>query len=257
MAKKKEPGKAIVAWDEDFANMASKNVQNIKVSEGQFLSFKGGRLTYQGENIEDDELRCVIVAWEYHNAYYDPDVAYDPKNPASPLCYATSADMNSDLMEPHADAPDKQHDSCAECPFNQFESDPKGGKGKACKNGIRLGLIAESDLEDLDSAEIVWASIPTMSIKNWLGYVKTLEKSHQRPPLGMITLLKVVPDGDSQFRVTFKAEERIDLGEHGQALKDLFSKVSGAIDFPYQEREAKPAAKGKAGKGKPSKFARR
>lgn len=251
---KKQPGTAVVKWEEEFANLAKENAKNAKVSEGKFISFNGG-MSFAGADIEDDELRCVIVGWAHHNAYYDPDVRYDAKNPQTPICFATGTD--EDTMEPHESSPDKQCGSCAACPFNEFES-AKQGKGKACKNTIRLALIAESDLEDLASAEVVYASIPPKSLKNWLVYVtKELRDRAQRPHWAVVTLMKRVPDGESQFRVTFKNEELIEDSKLFTPLKKLWQDTMDGIDFPYVQREAPPPARGKVGKGKAQKFARR
>lgn len=257
MAAKKKTGTALVKWDEEFAKYAKETKKGIKVSEGKFISFSGGRMSFAGSDIPDDEIRCVIVGWTHHNAYYDPDVRYDPKNPQSPICYAFGDDP--DLMEPHSEAPQKQCGSCAECPFNEFGSAAQG-QAKACKNTFRLALIAESDLEDLENAEVVYASIPPKSLKNWANYLaKDLDKMG-RPHWSVITMMRRVPDSESQFRVTFKHEEHVEDADLFAPLKDLWEKTMDGIDFPYQVREAPPpAARGKGGKagGKTQKFARR
>ena len=33
--------------------------------------------------------------------------------------------------------------ACADCPHNQWGTDPKGGKGKACKNMVRVYVLQE------------------------------------------------------------------------------------------------------------------
>lgn len=257
MAKpKKTTGKELVKWDEEFANLAKKSSKGIEVGTGKFLSFSGGRMSFAGADIPDDEIRCVIVGWTHHNAYYDPDVRYDPKNPQSPICYAFGAEQ--DEMEPLDSVPEKQCENCAECPFNQFES-AKSGKGKACKNTYRLALIAESDLDDLDNAEVVYASIPPKSLKNWANYLgKDLDKLG-RPHWSVITLMSRVPDSESQFRVTFKCEEVIEDTSLFGPLKQLWERIEGEIDFPYVVRDnpAPVKGKGKAAAKKPTKFGRK
>lgn len=255
MAKKK-PGTELVKWEEEFANLAKETKKGIVTSEGKFISFSGGRMSFGGADIPDDEIRCVIVGWVHHNAYYDPDVKYDPKNPQSPICYSFGTEAAE--MEPHESSPDKQCTKCADCPFNQFES-AESGRGKACKNTFRLALIAETDLEDLENAEVVYASIPPKSLKNWANYIgKDLDKL-ARPHWSVITMMSRVPDSESQFRVTFKMEEKIEDAKLFGPLKELWEKTMGEIDFPYMVREAPPVkTKGKGDKGgKASKFARR
>lgn len=262
---KKKPGTAVVQWEEEFAKLAEKSVEGVKLGSAKFISFSGGKMSFGGADVPDNELRCVVVGWAHHNAFYDPDIRFDPKNPQSPLCWATAA--TEEEMEPH-EVFDQQSDACVGCPHNEFGTADNGrGAGKACKNGIRLAIISEDDLGDLDSAELVWVSVPTMSIKNWLKYAKVdCAKTLNRPHWAVVTLMKRVADDDSQFRVTFKAEEKVEDSELFGPLKELWENAMGEIDFPYAPTVERTPAKGKgaakpkgkaAPAGKPSKFARR
>ena len=260
MAKKQEAGKALVKWDEEFANLAEQSAKGAKISEGKFISFARGDMSISGSTIQGGELRCVVVGWMHANAYYDPDIAYDPKNPQSPMCYAFG--VEEDDMSPHEEAPNKQCESCATCEFNEYGSatDAKGRKlkGKACKNMIRLALIAESDLEDVANAEVVYASLPPMSIKNWLVYAKkTCAQGLKRPHWAVITNMAVVKDEVSQFKVTFGMEEAIEDSSLFGPLKELWESTMQSIDFPYQVKEATAPVAKKVVASKPAKFARR
>ena len=252
MAKKPTPGKALVKWDEEFANLSKETSKGIKSSEGKFISFKSGRMSFAGQDIPDNEIRCVIIGWTHHNAYYG-DEPFDPSNPQTPVCYSFG-DEEED-MEPHADSPDKQCGSCAECPFNQFESAGRGRKGKACKNTFRLAIIAEDDLQDLDNAEIAYASIPPKSLRNFSNYLAKDLRKVERPHWAVVTTMSVEPDAQSQFKIMFKCEELIEDSDLFGPLKELWLKTKEDIGFPYQEREA-PPPKTRGGKGKPAKFAR-
>jgi len=248
---KKSTSKALVKWDEEFANLAKETTKGIEVGTGKFLSFNGGTMSFAGADIPDDEIRCVIVGWTHHNVYYDPDVRYDPKNPQTPLCYAF--DVDQDQIAPLDSVPEKQCDNCAECPLNEFGS-AKSGDGKACKNTYRIALIAESDLEDIDNAEVVYASIPPKSLKNFANYLgKDLDKL-KRPHWSVITLLSRVPDSESQFKVTFKYEESIEDTDLFVPLKELWERTKDDINFPYVVREKSAPVK-KAAAKKNQKFA--
>lgn len=260
MAKAKKPGTSLVKWEEELAGFATETAKGIKVSDGKFISFQGGRMSFGGADIPDDEINCVIVGWTHHNMLYDPDVRYDPKNPQSPICYSFGQDEGE--MQPHEDAPVKKCGSCAECPLNQFES-AESGRGKACKNTFRVALIAESDLDDIENAEVVYASIPPKSLKNFANYLAKDLKNLKRPHWFVKTLMTRVPDDESQFRVTFKHVENIEDGELYEPLKELWKTTMEGLDFPYQVREALEPKKGAKGKGakapaaKASKFGRR
>ncbi len=231
--------------------LLARMLRTSKFRRGKFLSFKSGQMSFNGEEIEDNELRCVIVGWAYHNAYYDPSVRYDPKNPQSPLCYATAT--SEEELVPHEEAPEKQASACLGCPLNEFGT-AATGRGKACKNGIRLALIAEDDMNDPSSAEVVYAAIPTKSIKNWLIYVtRELRDKVGRPSWAVVTSMKCTPDAESQFKITFRNEELIENSKLFDPLEKLWESTMEGIDFPYQKQEKVEKPK----KGKPQKFARR
>lgn len=246
MAKKKSTGKSVVAWDEEFANLAKEASKGAdSVGEGKFIRFSGGRMTFDGADIPDNEIRCVIVGWCRNYTYYDPDVRFDPENPDTPICYAFGTE--EDEMEPHPNSPEPQSDGCASCPLNEWESGV--GRAKACKNSVRLALIAEDELEDIDSAEVVYASVPPTSMKNWMSYLsKELAGKFKRPHWAVVTLLKRVPDDTSQFRITFKVEELIEDGELFAPLKELWESTMEEIDFPYAARQEPPKKKSTAKK---------
>ena len=265
--KKKSTGKALTVWDEEFANLAKQTSRTAKVSQGKFISFSGGRMSYNGADIPDDEIRCVIVGWVYHNAYYDPKKRYDPKNPETPICYAFDESPPEDGdMTPLDSVPDKQCDTCAECPWQQWES-AKQGKGKACKNTIRVALIAEDDLEDLENAEVVYASVPPKSLKNFLRYAVELRDKARRPFWSVITLLKRHDDEESQFRLTFSNEDLIEDADLFEPLKEMWEDQAEKIKFPYTvydnprpQKKERGGKKDKAGtriSNKPQKFARK
>lgn len=253
---KKTTGKEIVNWEEKFAGMAKDATTKMEVTTAKFISIRGGKLTYGGADVPNNELRCVVLAYTLENQYYVG--RFDPNTPQVPSCYAFGLDK--DEMMPHESATDKQNDNCATCPLNEYESDPKGGKGKACKNVIRLALIAESDLEDLDNAEIVYMKVPVTSVKNFLAYAKKqIGEVIKRPFWSVITQIKVEQDDDTAVKVYFTLAEKIEDSDLFTPLKDMYDTNTESVGFPYpeaSERTTKPA-KGKAKAPVKGKFARR
>lgn len=256
MAKKKETGKALVKWEEEFANYAKETTKGASVAgDGKFIRFSGGRMSFDGADIPDDEIRCVVIGWCRHNTYYDPDVRYDPDNPDTPICY--SFGVEEEEMEPHEKSPEPQCSNCGECPFNEFESGV--GRAKACKNSIRLALISEDDLDDIENAEVVYASLPPTSMKNWMAYITRELSKVKRPHWAVVTLMKRIPDDKSQFRITFKTEELIEDTKLFTPLKDLWEGTMEGIDFPYAERQEPVRKKSSKASKKPAakkKFSR-
>lgn len=85
-----------------------------------------------------DELEAVILDIRYVNALYTK--RYTPGQVESPDCWSVSADAND--MAPDDRSTKKASDACEGCPKNEWGSDTGGGRGKACKNTIRLALVA-------------------------------------------------------------------------------------------------------------------
>ena len=237
---------------------------------GSFVSVQGGRLSFQGAEIPGNKMIVVVVDHILENLYYG-DERYDPENPSPPLAYAFGRD--EDTIRWHENSIEEYAgELCKDSDINQWGSADKG-KGKACKNIRRLALLTEDQIEDAESIEAAtpaYMKIPVTSVKGWAGYVRQLANTLERPPLGVLTEISVVPDPKSQFKVQFKLVEAIDDAE---ILEALFAKqeiVEKEIEFPYapaseeEEEEderpargrAKPAAKKKAAPARKTTTAR-
>lgn len=242
----KPQGKAVVQWDAEFAGYAKEAAKGMTVAAGKFISTKSGVLTYAGAKIPDNELRCVVIGSIFENAFYEGD--FDPDNPQSPGCFAFGVEKEE--MAPSDTVPDKQSEACTGCPKNEFGSAERG-QGKACKNVVRLALVAETDLEDLAAAEVVYLKVPVTSVKNWIVYAKKrLAEGVKRPYWAVVTKVAIEPDAKTQHQVTFELAEEgvIEDATLFPVLRDLWTKTMEGIDFPYvaTERAAKPvkAARG-------------
>ena len=234
---------AVANYMDRMAAMATHAVEQEKsVSSGSFISFKGGRLSYQGNVIKGDELDVIVLDSILENCYYEGK--YDSDNPAPPVCYAFGRDDKD--MKPHADSSEPQCATCAECAQNVFGSATEG-KGKACKNVRRMAVIPAdaTTSEAVGAAEIAFVKLPVTSVKGWATYVRGLSTLEKKAPIGVITTIGVVPDDKNQFKVTFNKSADVD-SDLFPALFDRFDAVQAEIAFPYPaatEAPAKPAAK--------------
>lgn len=247
--------KAVAKWDDRLAQFATEAAATEKTSGGKFISTRGGRLSYGGAEVPGNKMTVVILDHVMENHLYGND--YDPENPASPVCYAFG--RNEDEMEPHEEAGEKQCDNCKECPNNKWGSAEKG-RGKACKNIRRLGMLTEDGLEDIENAEVAFLRVPVTSVKAWAGYVQSLANNLRRPPFGVVTEIGIAPDPNTQFRLTFTCVQNIDEADVLEALEARREKLAGEISFPYAPHEAPPEKpqRGAVRAGaKPAKFARR
>lgn len=244
-----------VSYDERWAEAAGAFAETEPTVSSLYMSTRGGRFRL-GEDDLGTEI-CVVVAGAvrentlYAEAY-DPDV----KNP--PLCYAFGvgeADMAPDFenmaLYPETFMP--QNETCFKCPFNQWGSAEKG-RGKACQNKRRLGLIpagfyhpprtrgGPSDLEVYEDpkhyrdADLVTLKLPVTSVKEWAKYVKKLTDGVRRPPYGVLTRIYLEPDRDDQYHVKFEMLELLpdDLID---VMMDRHSAAMSSLPVPYKPWE--------------------
>ncbi len=250
--KKTAPKAQLNKYDEELAAFAAQYAGMEDGSTGslQFISTKGGRLSFNGGEIPEGRMNIVVLDHVLENQFYSD--AYDANNPASPVCFAFGTSDKE--MKPHEKASEPQADACHGCPMNEFGSAERG-KGKACKNIRRLAIITEGDLEDIENATVAYLKVPVMSVKNWAGYVQQLGNVLKVPPFAVVTEVSIVPDPKSQFRLQFKMVEQITDKAQVKALIAKREGIQQELRTPYQvfgaaEEEA-PAPRG-AAKKKPA-----
>lgn len=202
-----EQTKEIANYDEMLAAMAKKATA-IEKPTTSTVGTKAGILTLNGEAVPGNKLSVIVLASTHANLYYEGE--YDEKNPTNPVCWAYSEDGEN--MVPHAKASKPQHTDCASCPWNAWESDPKGGRGKACKNTRRLALIpADTQVEDLQTVEVATLQLPVTSVKMWAQYVNKISALFARPPLGVYTTIGSEPNRKTTFNLTFTNGPLVDV----------------------------------------------
>lgn len=255
MAKVQPKNTAMVKWDEEMAKQAEIAAGMEATSGGgKFFSTKSGVLSFNDAAFANNQMAVIICDSIFENVFYT--AAYDSANPAPPACFAFGRDEKA--MAPHQtvlDAGSQQHDQCLGCPMNEWGTAEKG-KGKACGNRRRLALIPAGDFdsqgrfrridepEHYQTAEFGFLKLAPTSIKGYAGFVKQLAAVMKRPPHGVITKVKLVPDAKSQFRVVFEPLEPVPT-----ALLPIImqrnEEAKSVIDFPYQldsgEAEAEQA----------------
>lgn len=250
----------VANWDEELAKAASASAAMEAASGGgTFFSLKGGQLAFDGANFPNNEMAVVILDSIFENIFYEGK--YDPNNLTPPTCYAFGRD---DSIAPHPDVfahKQEQNDVCAGCVRNQWGS-ADTGRGKACRNSRRLALISagtfnkngvfepyESE-DDFKSSSIGYLKLPVTSIKAYAGFVKQVASLMSRPPFGIFTKIKVIPDSATQFKVMFEALDKVP--NHLMPLIMKRNKEAmGAIEFPYNlDAEAAPPQAPARGRGR-------
>lgn len=238
---------AMVNYDEMLAQMA-KAATAVERPSASNLGVKAGIMTYNGEPIKGNKIDVIVIDSIHANLYYDEK--YDSDNPVSPVCFAYSE--SGEGMVPHPASSKPQHTDCATCPMNQWNSDPDGGRGKACKNSRFIAVVpADSTAEELPNAEIAVMKLPVTSVKGWGMYVNKVAALYNRPPLGVVTTIKPEPDMKTQFKVTFTDAATVDLGKI-MPLMNLRSRTKPLLERVYEPNpepsERKPVKTAKQAK---------
>jgi len=261
---------ALVPWEQEMKATAVAQAAKEKVfGSVKSVNVQGGVMMIDNEAVEGNEIRVIVLGSVFENQYYDGP--YDPKNPTVPVCYAfgdPEAEDPEEAMAPVAeDVDDQQHSDCASCSLNVMGS-ATVGRGKACKNIRRLALITEDALESpeaLAEAEVRQMKLPVMSVKYWSKYVRDkLANELGRTSYGVITLIKVVPDPTSQWKILFQFEELVNFDadlwgamkkKADEAVKGLITPYPHQADLDAAKEAQKPAPRG--GKAQPMKPAGR
>lgn len=188
-----------------------------------------------------DPLQLVVVDFLSMNNFYENP--FDQKNPEPPGCFAIG-----DIplrMVPSPNSPNRQADTCAECPMNEFGS---SGDGKACKNSRVLAVMplrgdGETD-EDLAAQPLWLLQVSPTALKAWDGYVKDVQRQYGVPPLGVITEVnfnEAVTYAQLTFSIVGPNEDVHVALDRVDEAKELLNEEPDVSS--YGQAKAKPAAK--------------
>src|SRR5262245_15724490 len=98
MATKNVPAKpantAMTNYQEQLEKEAAEAASS-EVAQSEFVSFRSGILSFNGQEIPNNELDVIVLDSAYEHAFYGDMVegkpvmwGYDPNIPKSPSCYA-------------------------------------------------------------------------------------------------------------------------------------------------------------------------
>jgi hypothetical protein len=258
--------KALIPWETKFAAYAKQTTEQVKdIGGGIGIGFGHNDITVAGNSV-GKTIEVIIMGSTPHNKWFK--TGFDKDNKQPPDCYAF-APLDSEHpgltllgtdpnMAPHAAVKDKQSDKCCDCEKNVFGT-ATVGKGKACANTLRLGLVVAKDIKDGDSArsaEIATAGVSPTNLKHYKKYVDMLESDKRRPPWAVITEITSHDDKATQIRLEFKLVDLIEDDEILIELEKRFLKVQDELQKPYPTpTDDKKAPSKSAGVGKSSKFA--
>lgn len=225
-----KPGTAIVSWKEKMLAVQQKAAAT-EAPKGGFLSFKGGRMSYDDTPIPGDKINVIIVAFVLENAWFKNP--YNPLKTESPVCYAMGAEEEG--MVPHEDSEEPQHTDCATCPKNEWGSAGGGSRGKACKNSRRIFVIPADSVKDgvegIKKANLVGCKLPVTSLKAFSKHINNIVKVLNTVPFGVVCELSVTPSNENIFSVNWKIMDQI---TDEALLQALYAKHEAAEKLCYQ-----------------------
>ena len=185
VAVKKPASGAIVSIQEQLKAQAAAAASKIAPAGGNKIRYSKGKFVLP-DGSEAETLDVVVVDFASVNLYYEN--GYDKDNIVPPNCFAIHPEPKG--MVPSANSPDKQCDDCGSCPQNQFGS---AGAGKACKNTRLLAVLPP----DADADTPMWLlSVPPTAIKGFDGYVGSVLRTFQMPPVAVVTTVSLDPNED-------------------------------------------------------------
>lgn len=233
------------SWREKLAQQAKEAAAKERPSVSK-ISLRAGVIKYGDQPVKGNILPAIVLLAAHRNTYYDKP--FDPNNLANPVCFALS--ISEDGMEAHDNVPDENvpadslekpratSRSCDGCAFNDWGSDPRGGRGKACKETRRLIVLpadAADSVDNAKNAEMAIIDIPVTSGKNYSNFVNGLAAGAQVPPWAAITDISTQPDAKSQFKVTFTPKQVISDDAVLEALHARFEEAERVALIPYDE----------------------
>lgn len=192
--------------------------------------------TFPDGEVTSDPVELVIVNFTSMNSYYEGK--YDPKNIVPPNCFAIHPIVTE--MVPSDNSPDKQCETCALCPLNQFGSD---GDGKACKNTRRLAVLRP----DQPDADIMVLSVSPTALKSFDRYVQALVRTHGKLPAQVITTVSFnesVKYSQLVFSNAVPLDDAAPFIARREEAMDVLSTEPDVSSFAA--KPAKPAAKARA-----------
>lgn len=271
--------RGMATWEAQLAKDAEiAAAQESLTGGGQFVGLRAGQLTINGAPMPNNEVRCVVLDNIFENVYYEGD--YEADTPVAPRCFAygrydagTKRVVGIDTMDgatteglaPHKSVVNPVHTDCETCPMNQFGTS-KTGRGKACGNRRRLGLlpvlgttkkgqfqINTTDTEHYATAPVTYLKTPVTSAKVFGAYVQQVAAALKRPLYSVFTKVFTTPSGDNQFTVNFECEDSIP-SSLGKIIMQRHEEVAAAIAFPYAPNVEVEGAAKKKPKGKQAPF---
>ena len=116
-----------------------------------------------------NSIELVILKANPHLSKIWYENGYVEGSNAPPDCSAANG------LKPDAGVPKPQHAVCATCPKNQWGSDPRGGKGKACGDSRRLAVVPLQDIPNESLGGPLLLRVPAASLQDLAAFSNQMQ----------------------------------------------------------------------------------
>lgn len=190
---------ALTSIQEQIAAELAQVSETVAAPSGHRISLKGKVFTLPDGAQTKGALEAVILDWRNVNLYYPG--AYNSQKPEDPSCFAISKMIEG--MAPSANATDPQGEACKGCPWNEWGSAAGGGKGKACKNTVRIAVVPP----DATAKTPIWTiDVSPTGLTGFNNLVNDLKNQRGVLPVQVITSIDF--DSTADFpKLTFAGGE--------------------------------------------------
>jgi len=191
----------------------------VAAPTGRNIGLKGKRFAFPSGQSTEGPIEVVILDFRNFNRYYT--AAYNPKELSPPSCWAIGSEIKT--MGPPEDLENKVNATCLDCPMNQFKSATNGGKGKACRNTVRIAVMAPDAKPD---DEPMMVSTSPTSIPSWSAFFNGLESSgtHYTQVVAELSFEEELAYPSVRFKALRKNEDGLEtawiLRDKAQAMLD-------------------------------------
>lgn len=213
----------------DGENIGVGNFKRVKVPSGELNSWM---ITRGGEETAVKEITGVIVAWKARRSFWlsaDPDgsqpdcSSLDNRHPVPGGMYAPDGEMGA--QNPTG--------LCNKCPMAAFGSDPKGGRGTACREQRLLFLVVPGSLFP------IVVHIPRTSLKAVTEFMLDLmdqRKKYHQIEVGLTLVKDKNKSGQEYNKVKLRLVRTLESGEcdatriYSDQIKALVEEFNASFD---------------------------
>lgn len=245
LAVPKKTSSAIVSIQEQLKAQAAAMAGRTAPSAGSVIKLtKDKKFQLPDGRKVDGPLELVIVDFVSRNKYYDRP--FDPAKPMAPACFAIGPIPNE--LAPKDNVPEKQNDECKGCWANEYKSAPNG-KGKACKNTRYLAVLPP----DADAETELWfLEVSPTGLKSFDGYITSVTRQYQMPPIAVITEVSFDENSDYQSLLFGNPQPNQNLAAHFERQAEATDMLMQDIDTSGWQPIAAPTPRGGVSARKPA-----